>query len=166
MYYFGYCTWLEDAELRKYVPEAKFVTKAIARNYRIEFRAADVRVDRGWCHLANKGDAFGIETQGIVFEVDDSRVKDDFDDFDIVYLTVHGADGVAYDCFTYVLTDPGTPMRPPNYYWQHVPDGLVEQGFPQEYRDFVQATYEAAAECPDADRPAPAAKPGKDASTR
>lgn len=166
MYYFGYCTWLEDAERNKYVPDSKFVTKATARNHKVEFRAAGDRRDRGWCHLANKGAALGVDTQGIVYEVDDSHVKEDFDDFDIVFLTVHGDNGVAYDCFTYVLTSPGMPMRPPDYYWQHIPRGLEEQNFDPAYRAQIQATYDAAAECPDAHRPAPAAKPGKDASTR
>lgn len=38
MYYFAYCTWLSDAELRKYVPEARYVTKAKAHNWQIQFR--------------------------------------------------------------------------------------------------------------------------------
>ena len=71
MYYFAYCTWLEDAELRRYVPEARLVTPAVAKNHRVEFRAAGDRRDRGWCHLSNIGRAYGQETQGMVFEVDD-----------------------------------------------------------------------------------------------
>jgi hypothetical protein len=166
MYYFGYCTYLEEAELRKYLPEARMVTKAVAKNWKIEFRAAGDRCDRGWCHLSNKKTALGKEAQGIVFEVDDGHVNDDFDDFDIVFITVHGADGKAYDCFTYILTQPGIPMRPPNFYWRRIPAGLKEQNFPHEYQAFVQSVYDEAAECPDADRPMPAAKPGRDASTR
>jgi len=166
VFYFVYCTWLHEAEMRRYVPDAKYVTKAVAKNHKLEFRAAGNRQDRGWCHLSNKGDAFGVATQGIVVDVDKSHQKENYDDFDIVYLTVHGIDGVVYDCFTYILSNPGVPMRPPNFYWQHIPEGLKEQGFPEAYRTFVQSTYEAAAECPDADRPAPSAKPGKDARTR
>lgn len=164
MYYFGYCTWLEDAELRKYVPEAKQVTKAVAKNHRVEFRAAADRRDRGWCHLNDR--AYGHDAQGIVFEVDDARVRENYDDFDIVFLTVRGADGVAYDCFTYILSEPGIPMRPPDYYWQHVPNGLKEQRFPDDYQAAVLATYEQAAACPDGDRAPPAVKPGRDAATR
>ena len=33
MYYFGYCTYLLDSELRKYLPEAVTVTKATAPNH-------------------------------------------------------------------------------------------------------------------------------------
>ncbi len=166
MYYFAYCTWLEDAELRRYVPEARLVTPAVAKNHRVEFRAAGDRRDRGWCHLSNIGRAYGQETQGMVFEVDDSHLHDDFEDFDIIYITVHGADGVAYDCYTYGLSRPGIPMRPPNFYWRHIPAGLAEHGFPAEYRALIQATYEEAAPCPDADRSAPSATPGKAANTR
>ncbi len=86
MYYFGYCTYLLDAELRKYLPEAVPVTKATAPNHQIQFRAAGDRTDRGWCHLADVG-TLGKTAQGIVFEVNDDRVNDDFDDFDIVFLT-------------------------------------------------------------------------------
>lgn len=166
MYYFGYCTWLEDAERNKYVPDSIFVTKATARNHKVEFRAAGERRDRGWCHLSNKGKALGIDAQGIVYAVDDSHLKEDYEDFDIIYLTVHGEDGVAYDCFTYVLSNPGTPMRPPNFYWEHIPRGLEQQNFSAAYRASIQSTYDEAAECPDPDRLAPAGKPGKDASTR
>jgi hypothetical protein len=165
MYYFGYCTWLEDAELRKYFPEAKAVTKAKAHNWKIEFRTAGNRRDRGWCHLANV-DTLGKRAQGIVFEVDEKHLKDDFEDFDIVFLTVYGDDGKMYDCFTYILSDPGIPMRPPKYYWSHIPNGLVEQAFPNEYRNEVQAIYDSAAECPDADRTPPSSKPSKDRATR
>ncbi|WP_204317146.1 hypothetical protein, partial [Klebsiella aerogenes] len=27
MYYFGYCTWLDDPEVKRFMPEAKAVTK-------------------------------------------------------------------------------------------------------------------------------------------
>lgn len=166
MYYFGYCTYLLESELRKYLPEAVVVTKAKALNHQIQFRAAGERTDRGWCHLADRGPVYGKSTQGIVFEVDDSRIHDDFDDFDIVYLTVHGDDGKPYDCFTYALSNPGIRMRPPRFYWARVPDGLSEQGFPTEYQQEVQQIFDEAAECPDFDRPAPAVAPGRSADTR
>ncbi|GLI27602.1 hypothetical protein ARHIZOSPH14_18440 [Agromyces rhizosphaerae] len=166
MYYFGYCTYLLESEVAKYLPEARQVTKAVARNHQIQFRAAGERLDRGWCHLADRGAAFGTDAQGLVFEVNDGRNRDEFDDFDVVYLTVHGEDGVAYDCFTYVLSQPGKRMRPPRFYWERIPSGLEEQGFPAEYRHRVQQTFDEAAECPDFDRPMPAGAPGKDASSR
>ncbi|MFT3969255.1 MAG: hypothetical protein QM695_03000 [Micropruina sp.] len=165
MYYFGYCTYLLDSELRKYLPEAVAVTKATAPNHQIQFRAAGERTDRGWCHLADVG-TLGKTARGIVFEVNDDRVNDDFDDFDIIFLTVRGDDGETYDAFTYVLTQPGMPMRPPRFYWQRVPDGLIEQEFPLDYRHEVQAIFDEAADCPDFDRPAPAVAPGRSADTR
>ena len=165
MYYFGYCTYLLDSELRKYLPEAVAVTKASAPNHQIQFRAAGDRTDRGWCHLADVG-TLGKTARGIVFEVGDDRVNDDFDDFDIVFLTVRGDDGETYDAFTYVLSQPGRPMRPPRFYWERVPFGLEEQEFPKSYRDEVQAIFDSAAECPDFGRPAPAGAPGRSADTR
>ena len=79
---------------------------------------------------------------------------------------MHGDDGKAYDCWTYRLSNPGVAMRPPNFYWQHIPDGLKAWKFPQAYIDSVQATFDAAAECPRADRPNPSATPGKSADSR
>jgi hypothetical protein len=165
VYYFGYCTYLLEAELRKYLPEARRVTRANATNHQIQFRAAGDRTDRGWCHLADTG-TYGETARGIVFEVDDERMKNEFEDFDIVFLTVEGTDGKAYDCFTYVLSQPGAPMRPPRYYWERVPKGLAEQDFEPEYRAEVQRIFDEAAECPDFDRPVPAGAPGHSAATR
>jgi hypothetical protein len=165
MYYFGYCTWLDEPELHKYFPEATYVGRAVAMNHRVEFRAAGQRQDRGWCHLANGPGAHGTDTIGLVYEVADAHLKDEFDDFDIVHLTVRDGDTV-YDCFTYVLSQPGTPMRPPDYYWKHIPIGLHAWNFPAGYISAVEDTYGQAAPCPDSGRPVPAAKPGRDASTR
>lgn len=166
MYYFGYCTYLLDEERVKYIPEAKIITKAKAPNHEIQFRAASGREDRGWCHLADRGSAYGKVAQGMVFEVNDDRVNDDFDDFDIVFLTVHGDDGKAYDCFTYVLQQPGIRMRPPRFYWERVPNGFRQQEFPEEYVQSIEATFEDAAECPDFERPMPSATPGRSADSR
>lgn len=166
MYYFGYCTWLDEPELRRYQPEAALVTQAVARNHKVEFRAAADRTDRGWCHLTNVGDAYGVNTVGLVYECDDTRLKDDFEDFDIVFLTVAGDDGNYYDCFTYILSSPGVPMRPPKFYWNHVPVGMRRWKFAPTYIEQVEKTYDEAAECPDADRQPPSATPGKSAATR
>ncbi|BBH68717.1 hypothetical protein ACTI_54020 [Actinoplanes sp. OR16] len=165
MYYFGYCTYLLESELRKYLPEAKKVTHATAPNHQVQFRAAGERTDRGWCHLADRS-TYGKAAQGIVFEVDESHLEDHFDDFDIVFLTVRGDDGQAYDCFTYVLSQPGIRMRPPRFYWERVPQGLAEQQFPAAYQAEVQRTFDEAAECPDFDRPMPAGAPGRSADSR
>ncbi|MFT4306986.1 MAG: hypothetical protein QM604_08860 [Microbacterium sp.] len=102
----------------------------------------------------------GKVAHGIVYEVDDARVNDDFDDFDIIFLTVKGEGGNYYDCFTYVLWQPGKPMRPPRYFWERVPAGFEEQGFPKEYIDTIWATFNECAECPDFERPMPAVTPG------
>jgi hypothetical protein len=162
MHYFAYCTWLNDPELRRFMPEARFVTKAYAANHRLQFHAAGTREDRGWCHLNGTGDAWGNKALGMVFE----HSPEDYEDFERFSLTVHGDDGKAYDCWTYRMTDPGIAMRPPNFYWQHIPDGLTANQFPQAYIDAVLATYNKAAPCPRADRPNPSAVPGKSAATR
>lgn len=166
MYYFGYCTWLHSIEIKRFFPTYTIVTKGYAANHKLEFRTAGARQDRGWCHLADVHEAWGVHCQGLVFEHPDEYFNEDFDDFDRCFLTVHGDDGKAYDCWTYRLTVPGNPMRPPNFYWQHIPDGLREFNFPEDYINSVLKTYEAAAPCPRADRPNPSLIPGKGADTR
>ena len=166
MYYFAYCTWLNDPELRRYFPEARFVTKGYAANHRLQFHAAGQRNDRGWCHFNSSADAWGNRCLGAVFEHDERHFTEDYDDFERCAVTVHGDDGKAYDCWTYRMTDPGIAMRPPNFYWEHIPKGLANLGFPSDYVAAVQATYDRAAPCPRADRPNPSAIPGKSADTR
>jgi hypothetical protein len=167
MYYFGYCTWLDDAELRRFMPNARQVTQAVAPNHRLTFHAAGERTDRGWCHFNNTcADAWGTRCRGVVFEHENTHFSDDYDDFERCTVTVIGDDGKTYDCWTYRLTTPGIPMRPPHFYWNHIPKGMRDHGFPEAYVKSVLDTYEAAAECPDADRPNPSKIPGKSAASR
>lgn len=166
MLYFAYCTWLNDPEIRRYMPGCKAVTKAYAANYRLQFHAAAGRQDRGWCHLNGVADAWGEKCWGVVFEDDGRQFDEDYDDFERFALTVHGDDGKAHDCWTYRMITPGIAMRPPNFYWQHIPDGLKAWNFPADYVAKVQAVFDEAAECPRADRPNPSAIPGKSADSR
>lgn len=166
LYYFAYCTWLNDPEIRRYWPTTKAITKAHAANHRLQFHAAGERTDRGWCHLNGVSDAVGHNALGVVFEHEPHQLNEDYDDFERFFLTVHGEDGKAYDCWTYRLSKPGVAMRPPNFYWEHIPTGLAAWKFPAAYIASVQATFDAAAPCPRADRPNPSAIPGKSAESR
>lgn len=166
MLYFAYCTWLNAPELARYFPTAKAITKGYAANHRLEFHAAGTRTDRGWCHLNSAASAWGNKCLGVVFEHPEHHFTEDYDDFERCAVTVYGDDGKQYDCWTYRLVTPGVAMRPPNFYWQHIPDGLKNWEFPQSYIDSVLATFEAAAPCPRADRPNPSAIPGKSADSR
>lgn len=166
MYYFAYCTWLNDPELRRYVPEARLVTKGYAANHRLQFHAAGSRTDRGWCHFNSSASAWGNKCLGVVYEHPERHFEEDYDDFERCAVTVHGDDGKSYDCWTYRMTNPGAAMRPPDFYWAHIPAGMSNHAFPQAYVASVLATYGAAAPCPRADRPNPSAIPGKSADTR
>jgi hypothetical protein len=166
MFYFGYCTWLDDPEVKRFMPEAKPVTKGFVANHQLRFHAAAERTDRGWCHLSNTGEAWGKKALGVVFEHDPAHFQEDYDDFERCCVTVYGDDGKMYDCWTYRLITPGMPMRPPNFYWQHIPDGLKAWGFPGDYIEQVQKTFDQAAPCPNADRPNPSKIPGRSAASR
>jgi len=166
MFYFVYCTWLDKEELAKYSPNAVFVTKATAMNHQIQFRAAGDRKDRGWCHLSNSTEAQGHVTYGLVYMLPEEDSSLDYEDFERCFLTVRGEDGKVYDCFTYRLVRPGVAMRPPNYYWQHIPKGARDWELLPDYIAKIEQTYNMALACPDADRPIPSATPGKSAETR
>lgn len=166
MYYFAYCTWLDDAEIKRYWPEAKMVTKGFAANHQLKFHAAGDRKDRGWCHFDNSAAAAGQKALGVVFTHGPDRFEEDYDDFERCCMTVYGDDGKTYDCWTYRLLRPGIEMRPPNFYWEHIPAGFEQFGFPKDYVEKVKGVYQAAAECPRADRPNPSAIPGRGAETR
>lgn len=166
MYYFGYCTWLNDPELRRFIPEFTMVTKGYATNHKLRFHASGERNDRGWCHLDDTYTAHGHNALGIVIEHDPRYLEADFEDFERVFLTVHGDDGKVYDCWTYRLISPGITMRPPNFYWDHIPVGMKDWNFPVEYINEVQSVYDNSAACPRADRPNPSKIPGKSAATR
>lgn len=166
MYYFAYCTWLNGPELARYFPVAKAVTRGHAVNHQLRFHAAGNRTDRGWCHFDSSARAWGQKAMGVVFEHPEHHFEEDYDDFERCAVTVYGEDGKTYDCWTYRLVTPGVAMRPPNFYWQHIPDGMKQWDFPAEYVESVQATFDAAAPCPRADRPNPSAIPGKSADSR
>jgi len=167
MYYFGYCTFLNDEERKKYLPEAKFVTKGYVANHKVVFHAAGNREDRGWCHLANNGDAWGHKAFGLIYQHDSKFFEEaDYEDFEKCYVTVYGEDGKIYDCWTLRMSNPGIEMRPPNFYWENVPKGLNDWEFPEEYIQLVVKTFNEAKPCPDADRDRPPVKPGKSADSR
>ncbi|MFT3797640.1 gamma-glutamylcyclotransferase family protein [Microbacterium sp.] len=152
MHYFAYGTLLLEEELRRSLPEARRVTHASAVNHETQFRSVRGRADRGWSHLADV-DTFGMVARGEVLEVDDRRLSERAPDYDLLFLTVRGDDGVHYDCFTYAMSAPGIRQRPPRYYWDLVIDGFREQGFAQEDLDRLQTMFDESAECPDFDRP-------------
>ncbi len=167
-YYFGWCTWMNPEELHRYWPEARIITKGYVDNWRVEWCSASGRTDRGWCHLDNTPKSWGNRCLGIIVEAPEGCYSEeyDYDDFVRISLTVHGDDGKTYDCWTYTLSRPNIPMRPPYFYWDHMVAGLNAQGFPQEYCEKIVKMYNDAAECPRADRPNPSAIPGKGAESR
>lgn len=147
MYYFGYCTFLNEPELRTYLPAAQPIVRGHAANHKVEFRGQVGNTDRGWCHINNGPAAKGQTAHGVVFAHPDADFDVDFPGFERYFLTVHGEDGKAYDCWTYRLTEPAEHVRPPDFYWQHVPAGLAAWQFPEHVSRSVLAEYEAARPC-------------------
>lgn len=144
MRYFGYCTFLNEPELRTYLPEAVALTKGHAANHKVEFRGQVGLTERGWCHINNGPDAKGFQAHGVVFEHPAADFDVDFPGFERYFLTVYGEDGNTYDCWTYRLSNPMDHVRPPDFYWHHVPAGLSAWDFSEEVANGLLAEYESA----------------------
>lgn len=166
-YYFGWCTWMYSGELHRYWPDAKIVRKGHVNNWSVQWKDAGGRGDRGWCHLDNLQRSWGKRTLGIIVEIPEFIYGEEFDDFDVIALTVIGDDGRPYDCWTYTLAHPGNDMKAPWYYWDNCVAGLNEHQLPYAYiREYLQ-TYEAAPDGPRMNRPNPhPGRPGKSANER
>lgn len=141
--YFGYGTFLDDSELYYYLPNALKVTNAKAMNKILVFHAHEEREDRGYCHLSDRLDAMGGITWGVLARHDE-RYFVDYDGFERCFLTVYGIDGRTYDCWTLRMTEPGVPMRPPTYYWNHILNGLHTYNFAPGYTETVVKRYDDA----------------------
>jgi len=148
MFYFAYCTLLDEPIREQWLPDADFVTKARAVSHILEFRTAGGR-DRGWCHLNNTADAFELECRGLLYDAGPNRERHTGNDqYERIFLTVHGEDGEVYDAYTSALVTPGTPMRLPDDEWENVRKGLDAWQFPSDYIERVYNRHDAAAPCP------------------
>jgi hypothetical protein len=147
---------MDEPELRRFAPNAVFVTKAKAINHKVEFRAVKGRNDRGYCHISNAKNARGEVVYGLVYALTEAESVAEFDDFEQCFLTVRGDDGNVYDCFTQRMVEPGVAMRPPDYYVQHVIKGARAWDFPLEYQAKLQKTLDESSPCSlSSNRPAP-----------
>jgi hypothetical protein len=152
--YFGYGTYLDDSELHYYLPGAQKITTARASNHKLLFYAHQGFSNRGYCHLSDKLEAFEETAYGIVVK-HDPKYFVDYEGFERFFLTVYGCDGHIYDCWSLRMTNPGIPVRPPVYYWNHIKNGLLYYDFPNDYTKKVLEVYEKSLPCPEADMPDP-----------
>lgn len=153
MYYFAFCTWLDDEVLSGYLPEAKLIAKGYAVNHKLRFYAIKGKEDRGWCNLDDTNTAYGHKTMGIIYEHDFEYYDKDYPGFERCFLTVYGEDGKTYDCWAYRLADPGIAMNPPDFYYNYIIEGLKKHDFPKDYIEEVKTTLESEEVCPRANRP-------------
>ena len=111
--YFGYGTYLDDEESLFYLPGAKKIVTAVAKNRAFEFHAHEGNRDRGYCHISDKAGANNSDVYGIIFK-HDPKYFVDYEGFERCFLTVYGADGKTYECWTLRMTKPGMAVRPPH----------------------------------------------------
>lgn len=145
MFYFAYCTWLTEAEMHRFMPEGKIIAKGYVPNSLISFCTAGDDRERGWCHLDMTPDSWEQKTYGTVVEHDIEHYVD-YPDFKRIPVTVYADDGKTYDCWTYVMENPGIAMKPPKAYWANVENGLKDMGFPEDYNSKVKNIYDKSAE--------------------
>lgn len=147
-YYFAYGTYLDSTLLADRMPGAEIVTTARAVNRSLLFLSAAGGPRRGWCHLADRGEAWGKVAYGLV--VSTTAIDSDrFGHNEARYLTVYGDDGATYECWTYCLQRPESAMRLPADEWEHICAGAAQWRLPDDYRDELVARHHAAAECSD-----------------
>jgi len=138
MFYFGYCTFLDPGEMRKYMPDAKVITKGYVQNSSIKFVAIGDQTHVGRCHIDFSPDSWGKRTVGVVIEHPEESFVD-YPDFKRISLTVHGHDGNVYDCWTLILENPSIAVKQAKEPWRLVTSGLEYHGFSKEE---CQAVYD------------------------
>lgn len=141
MYYFGYCTFLDPAEMAIYLPDAKAVTKGYVQNSSINFVAIGDKTQVGRCHMDISPKSWGKRTIGVVIEHDEKYCVD-YPEFKRIAVTVHGADGKTYDCWTWVLENPSIPVKQSKEAWNHVTTGLKYYNFSKQECEGVYEAYD------------------------
>lgn len=140
MYYFAYCTWLDEEHMRAVAPEAELVEHGSLPNHAVEFRAAEGRLG-GSCHISNSVEAYGKEARGVIFQVDDRHFRTEYAGSRVAFYTVTGESGRGYECFTYILSEPREIDTPRPEYWRHIDDGARRWGLPSAYVSELAARH-------------------------
>ena len=147
MLYFGYCTLLETANMRRYCPTAAPVGVGSLSGYKLCFDTYGSGDPRGGCNLRL---AAGEEILGVLYELTPGELSglDSISGVDRGYyqridVTVT-REGHEIPAVTYRIPAPGGPFHPPAEYVRPILDGAREWRLPEEYIARLVQIIEAA----------------------
>ena len=135
--YFGYCTMLEAAEMRRLCPGAEPLGVYQMEGYRLRFSAFHDDSTKGSCDLETSK---GHRMWGLLYRM----VPAEYDALDVMagvdrgYLSridvdVFNADGEQLQATTYKSPQPGGPFSPAESYTRPILDGARELELPPAY---------------------------------
>ena len=141
MYLLIYCEWLDSQLVKRSLPNARFVTKVKAPDYRLVFTSFSEddsqEVLEGGCHLVK---APGDLLLGVLYEVSeddlirlDKLTKVEKGRYRREYLSVIGEGGKTYDAVAHCIKNQKGRSRPSREYLEHMISGAKEFNFPQDY---------------------------------
>lgn len=147
MPYFAYCTLLDEAEMRRFVPTARIGAIGQISGQRVAFERHASSLETGGCNLSP---ADGQTVFGVLYDMTD----DEFSQLD----TISGVDRGQYqrlavrvetnagivDAETYVIPNPGGPFQPTPSYSRPILVGARALGLPESYIAKLEALVEAA----------------------
>lgn len=148
MLYFGYCTMLERAEMRRLCPGAKPLGVYRLEGYRLRFSAFHDDRSRGSCDLEERP---GHRMWGLLYEM----VPEEYAALDLmagvdkgylarIDITVTNEPGESRAATTYKSPAPGGPFGPSAAYVRPILTGARELDLPAEYVEELEEIVAAA----------------------
>jgi len=145
-YLYIYCEWLDSSLVKKWIPDAKFVTTAVCPDHKVSFvsyRDDEGEEFEGGCCLTY---APGETLCGVVWEISeeallsiDKLVKINEGKYTREYRAVKGDNGSAYATISHSIKNPTGISVPSEAYLAHMLGGAKEFNFPEEYVEKLEA---------------------------
>ncbi len=139
-YLFIYCEWLDSQLVKKWIPDAEFVTTGTCADHEVRFVAYkddNGETFEGGCCLS---DAPGETLHGVVWKVSEEAVLavDKLTNISCgrytrQYRVVKGDDGKVYTTVSHSIKNPTGASKPSQEYIGHMIEGAKEFKFPAEY---------------------------------
>lgn len=140
---FSYGSNMSRRRLQARVPSARFVAVAELEQHRMVFHKHSRADGSAKCDAAYTGEA-GQRVIGVVWDIAEAE-KGDLDrveglgfGYDEKMVTVTTREGERLDAQIYVATDIDPTLTPYRWYWEHVRIGARENGFPDEYIEWIE----------------------------
>jgi len=142
MLYFSYGSFLDSRTLKRHCPNAKFVSKAVLPNFKVQFNFYSKNYGGG---VTGVEPAPGKLARGVVYDVP----PEEMGYLDAVEAVPEGLyyrqrvlvideEGGLLQADTYRTTDPKGPFKPTRKYLQLMINGAKEHGLDPEYIDFLK----------------------------